>query len=91
MGGMRDEVIADLISAFLINRGGEPWSSIMKSLGNWRNTDIFDDANEQNRGHHPVGDMRVTYIKSLFSLLASGESFEDAVKAIIWSLHGATA
>jgi hypothetical protein len=78
-----DEVIADLISAYILGLMGVSHSQLTSALKEEKETIFNSFANAHRSGQHPSGDDRIAYIDTLDSLLGAGHSFTDALQAIL--------
>ncbi len=78
------EVVADLGAAYLLANSGVAWEDILHTVDDWQNSHIFTPYKS---GDHPPGDKRATCVHSLYTLIQSGYTFEDAVKGICMSFQ----
>lgn len=83
--GPCEEVIADLISAYLLSLMQIAPNALMNSLRGAQQHVFNTHANMVQAGHHPAGDDRIAYINTLATLLPHF-SFADSVKGILMSL-----
>ncbi len=83
VSGEVTEVVADLGAAYLLADSGVPWKDILDTVDDWQTSQIFTP---NKSGDHPPGAKRAEYVHSLYSLIQSEHTFEDAVKGICMSL-----
>ena len=79
------EIIADLISAYLLGLMGIAPATLIHSLNGVGEHVFNTHANSAQAGHHPTGELRVAYINTLTTLLHDF-SFQDSLRAVLLSL-----
>ena len=79
--GQGDEVLPDLIAAYLLTSTGLPWDTLLRELEPVKEL-VFDADNDGRAGNHPPAGERLQRIRELRAHLAH-TGFDQAVAAIL--------
>lgn len=79
-----DEVLPDLIAAYLLTETGITWNVLLHDVGDLQG--LVFDAESHLAGEHPPADERLRNIESLMTRLR-GSNFETAARGILEEHH----
>jgi len=86
LSGPAHEVIADLISAYILSRMGIAPDQLVRALETAKEHVFNTHANQQQAGHHPEGDDRISYIQTLNVIMEGGHTFPQALFLLLEQL-----